>query len=877
MDRLFDIYSKIKKKLINLVNFRARTLLHIACYRGNVLTVKYLLERYRETNESLDQRDKNGDTPLNLACIRGYDGDEDETWTTQPDSEDLEKNTGNEENKESSETAGKPYTTSARYEIVRLLLRQGANLKRRDNLNSPLHWAIYWADLHLASILYEFYPNQVIWTNAEGQIPFDICLLCPRSKIKGFQGTLIVEDLLDDIMNDMNEMIQAAKNKTSKEEINRAYKSKFSFVFKYDIRQAIKKFFEIPKIYNEALDREEVFKTHNITGDWDKRRQKVQYAECFYVDIQAERELETSHPMDLIKKFAKKSAIVRLNQVSKENKKKWKNFDFEKAKNDVIFIIDHTKKLKAKGNPKLRITKNLQKLFHWLAYFERADEMLLLMKEFRVSPFVKNKLGRNILHQLCRDNKHQMLNFVLNCCNYRFSGGSGTTLDDALQMQSDFDFSTCTHYCFQYEAFESYQILKKKMQEIELKKKKKIPQENGPLDLEIPISLPIGNTPKQQSEQEKKENEAEAVILALDKILEKVNFRGRQAIDLSNGSKKFAAEKKRYQNQCIKNILRLTNVDQLKSNSKQILGFNTEYQYAIIAYDDCPNENGDIPWEKRARNTTVYKQLDNIAQNPAFALDEEILKESADEKGEYDPNFKIKIIEGYTNNAKLSDNYFIYLIKVHPQLSNRLADDMDIQAYDFKNRFHTAFMSDSYKNFEPLRDIFIQQIIIYMLMSEFDLDSFTKEGLIIEHFPTHRFKERVLINKYWRKYYFSTIIDPIKPGLGITGTIPLTQIAFYHGIQHGFYISFVINYTSWLLLASVPGLCFTLYSAIWSPTGYDHRYLSLLAIFIALWVSVMIEGWKRRRNSLAFIWDMYGVQKGETKRFQYHVKIFIYK
>ena len=914
--------------MIQLKDFRKRTLLHIAAIRGNVKIVKFLVNIHREFGVNVDPKDRNGDTPLYLACVYGFGSDENEiyieedsTETNSPTGEKkLESKNEKEEKQDEDKDEGKDkdedkedeeklpelsepdsshpsqpakaakrsqWRTTPRFEIVRLLLLEGAEIRRREGLNSPLHWAIYWADADLSKLLYEFYPNQVTWTNSENLIPFDICLLSPRNKTTGMQGILIVEELLDDIMQDSACMIKRFmgvdiyednKDKdienpagfgnainfinTMVGETMKFNDSVFSFISPMNIREAENNLINETKRLHPDWSEEEVYKYHNMNKNWAARRQDIIYKDCFLIREEAiekiTKDMNEGLDENLIDKYIKQKVRNKLDEINKENFKILKSWNFNKR--EYLKIIDHRYTFKHNNDPKKFTTYNLQKIIHWFSFFQRAQDFYNIMKYFNVSPFVKNELRRNVVHQLCIDQKPDMLYFVLNCAEYQYiDTDEKPNFKKIIEMQSGYNFNTCIHYTILFPNFKCYQIIKQKVE-----------AENKEIDIE------------------------------------NVNFRGWPAISLIKNDSKFVQEKNRIVDEHLEELLSLEGVKGLHSTKKELESLDTDYQYAIIAYDDCPDDGLDKNSIKRAEKTTVYKQLINIKKNPDYQITKYDLKnynnlyqkndDDDDDapivpgqekeqqvnpnnrkmhKGEFKSNIKIKYFEGFTNNDNTEDNYFIYLIKIHPIILHRIADSMDFQVYDFKNRYQTTFISEHFRNFEPLREIQIHQIILHMIMNEFDIRAFNKQGLVLDYFPMHKFRERRNIAEFWSKYYFRTLVDPIIPSRSPYGITPLTQVAFYHGIQHGFYIAFLVNYTSWLIVACIPGIIYNLYSLIWSETGYDHQYLSILAIFIALWVTVMLESWKRRQNSLAYLWGMNGVEKETPKIFDYNVKLIL--
>jgi hypothetical protein len=40
--------------------------------------------------------------------------------------------------------------------------------------NSPLHWSIYWLDIHLTNLVFDQCKEQIFWMNSKGEVPFDM-------------------------------------------------------------------------------------------------------------------------------------------------------------------------------------------------------------------------------------------------------------------------------------------------------------------------------------------------------------------------------------------------------------------------------------------------------------------------------------------------------------------------------------------------------------------------------------------------------------------------------------------------------------------------------------------------------------------------------
>lgn len=138
-------------------------MIHIAAFRGSCEIMEILLEKSKINEIPINATDVNGDDPVNLACIRGFDERVDE----QVFDEEIGR------------------YVSRRFKVAKLLLdyraKDGTNElvirydKLRKGLNSPLHWAIYWTDIDLADYVYQECREQIFWMNQDGMIPFDMC------------------------------------------------------------------------------------------------------------------------------------------------------------------------------------------------------------------------------------------------------------------------------------------------------------------------------------------------------------------------------------------------------------------------------------------------------------------------------------------------------------------------------------------------------------------------------------------------------------------------------------------------------------------------------------------------------------------------------
>lgn len=110
--------------------------------------LKRLLDTHRKFKVPVMSKDRNRDTPLTLACARGY---------LEHPRETIEV-----------EINGKTQIASRRYAVIKKLLdytclegKQEVTIKEgtlKKMSNTPMHWAIYWGDLELSKLVYERCP-----------------------------------------------------------------------------------------------------------------------------------------------------------------------------------------------------------------------------------------------------------------------------------------------------------------------------------------------------------------------------------------------------------------------------------------------------------------------------------------------------------------------------------------------------------------------------------------------------------------------------------------------------------------------------------------------------------------------------------------------
>lgn len=91
---------------------------------------------------------------------------------------------------------------------------------------------------------------------------------------------------------------------------------------------------------------------------------------------------------------------------------------------------------------------------------------------------------------------------------------------------------------------------------------------------------------------------------------------------------------------------------------------------------------------------------------------------------------------------KVKDNQYIFLMKLDEVAMGFVAAKLGMKSYDTKKKYFRMVDPDNNRDREPFRDVHIQQMIIYLLEKEFDLQNYVEIGLVKEHFPVHHFQNR---------------------------------------------------------------------------------------------------------------------------------------
>ena len=100
---------------------------------------------------------------------------------------------------------------------------------------------------------------------------------------------------------------------------------------------------------------------------------------------------------------------------------------------------------------------------------------------------------------------------------------------------------------------------------------------------------------------------------------------------------------------------------------------------------------------------------------------------------------------------------------------------------------------------------------------------------------------------------------------------PISLLAFYHGIQHGFYYGFLALYTNWLMVLMVFSVGFYAFELVAEDEAQSYRVF--IPIFVGLWSSLFLRYWKRREEELAYTFGVHEEEFSKKQRKEYYGKV----
>lgn len=462
-------------------------------------------------------------------------------------------------------------------------------------------------------------------------------------------------------------------------------------------------------------------------------------------------------------------------------------------------------------------TKIISRIMKWVLYFEHIEEFDKLMKTYQISPFCTEHLGFNTIHHLCKYNLYRQLRSVLSKrFTYKktcFSKSIVVALESVLSKKSEDTLDTPLHLCCIYNSYECFNEL--------LSKQVSIHESNARGWLYSQL-LPINNSKF---------------------------WRRQQLQDMIN----YFKEKK----SSIHDYVNHSDID---------------YDYCLICLRDCDPEEKSI----------IHLQLENIRSYVNNQYGKCRLKSNSQ-------LFRFRRIVGKDKIVKLKGlkrfspwkliwpdekskfNYEIFLIQISEQLIWSIATEEGWKCFDLKRSFFSDFTFDKVLDgdvfYERFKDFQKHDIILDLLNHEFNVEKLNEIGIIIEHFPCHKFRERLKITQYLSEYWGNSISIAFLSFFKFEkkAFIPIIQIGYYYGFQSGYLFAFLIIYIGWTILFGIAELALQIAGYIFfddlnNPLIFWNWFL------ISVWTIILIISWRRTENILAFLYGTEDANFDKIKR-----------
>lgn len=520
-------------------------------------------------------------------------------------------------------------------------------------------------------------------------------------------------------------------------------------------------------------------------------------------------------------------------------------------------IVDDYSLKKIRKKIKYKKLIYLQRVAVWYAYFEKLDTLLKMMKMFKISPFMRNTSGKNIIHLLCYENRYQLLHQLINI-NYSYIGQSKRfRIKEALEIPITKNLNTPAHICIYKNSPNILFILLEVGVNLQLinqrgwscselfvkflnKNFKESKEKKSPTQIYISnLNHDLKDFIREVLEREREQN----IKKKKDGILKAgtIKLKDMKKWEFEFGDIHFDFVFKERDNNTKIEILEGLNLYNMKYSENSLRKISMkEYDYCIVAVADAMH--GD--------KTTVYKQLQFLA-----------------ETYQEDGGIELEIVPSYDNQLKrvfetsggccwakkklnLTRKFF-YLIQISDELMNKVAKEMDLKGYNMLKSYSTQYPSSlkGAEHFEPLRDIQKQQVILYLLRQEFDLKEFRRNDLLKDHFPVNNFKKMKTVYLFWWNNRWKLLIDPIFR-LGKLGLLrPFVMIGNYNGLQNAYFFAFLNYYTSWILMLCIISSGVYIYGLVIG--SLNNGFMPFLSVIVGVWGTFMEKRWTTREIELA--------------------------
>ncbi|KNC47875.1 transmembrane protein 16H [Thecamonas trahens ATCC 50062] len=161
--------------------------------------------------------------------------------------------------------------------------------------------------------------------------------------------------------------------------------------------------------------------------------------------------------------------------------------------------------------------------------------------------------------------------------------------------------------------------------------------------------------------------------------------------------------------------------------------------------------------------------------------------------------------------------------------------------------------------FEPAEQVRLMRVLLETTPESggagVDLTSDERPDFVVDAFPLHDSRAVDALMRDWVKAPVSHVTEQ-----------PLEEIKEYFGAEVGMYFAFLGHYARWLVAPAVASVCVAIAQAL---TWHDSLAVPIYCILLMLWVTLMLEFWKRDRNALRYMWGLEHFGDHEEERLAY--------
>ena len=212
-----------------------------------------------------------------------------------------------------------------------------------------------------------------------------------------------------------------------------------------------------------------------------------------------------------------------------------------------------------------------------------------------------------------------------------------------------------------------------------------------------------------------------------------------------------------------------------------------------------------------------------------------------------------------------SEDVFYLLLELSQEDLETNAEDLKYPMKYINENLKTPYDISLKSKFEPFRSKDIQTIMEMIIDETIQRDELEK--MMISMFPMHNLYEINIIEtkhsdtSLYEFFSQNSLIPTLERKEEFNA---INALKNYFGERQGFLYAFKNYYTAWLTIPALLGILLSIESFI--SGEYISIYSYVFAIFMSLWITMLIEFWKRKQNKFRQIWGTLADQTSFNKK-----------